>query len=218
MFLILVLDIVFRSYRDEPNSYRYFEVGITLGVGSLFYAPLAYLLIFIWFAVMVQRPFYWREFIFPLLGLLVPYIFVFAFLFFTDKSIPEFLFILKSNFTFDIKLPEYLWIFWIFIGYLVLLIIIATIYLLKVFQFRKIYIRDYFMVLFWLFITGLIIFAFFSGLNFRIIYMLAIPISYLLTNYFVNAKKSIGNKILIYVFLGYTLFLAIYYLKGNILK
>jgi hypothetical protein len=209
VFLILILEVIFRSYRDEPNSYRFFEAGILLGIGSLFYAPLVYMLVFIWIACMVQRPFYWREYLFPILGILVPYIFVFAFLFFWDKNISEFLVSLKSNFVFKIDFPQFRWIYWIFAAYVAFLILLSTIYLLKVFQFRKVYIRDYFMVLFWMFITASFIYMFFSGFNTGLAYIVAMPISYMLTNYFVNAKKSIGNKLLFYSLLGYVVLMAL---------
>jgi hypothetical protein len=214
VFIILVLEIIFRSYRDEPNSYRFFEAGILLGLGSLFYAPLGYLLVFIWIACGVQRPFYWREYFFPVLGFLVPYIFVFAVLFFWDKSLMDFVEKLKSNFVFKIDFPQYPWIYWVFAAYLALLILVAGVYLLKVFQFRKIYIRDYFKVFFWLFIAASLVYLFLSGFNTGISYIIALPISYILTNYFINARKGLGNKLLFYLLLGYVFILALNNLIG----
>jgi hypothetical protein len=209
VFLILILEVIFHSYQDEPNSYRFFEAGILLGIGSLFYAPLVYMLVFIWIACMVQRPFYWREYLFPVLGILVPYIFVFAFLFFRDKSILEFLVRLKSNFVFKINFPQFRWIYWIFAAYVGILILLSSIYLIKVFQFRKVYIRDYFMVLFWMFVTASFIYLFLSGFNTGLAYIVAMPVSYILTNYFINSKKSIGNKLLFYSLLGCVLLMAL---------
>jgi hypothetical protein len=209
VFVILLLGLIFRSYGDDPDSYRYFEAGIILGLGSLFYAPLVYLLFFIWLATMVQRPFYWREYLYPVLGIMVPFVFVFALIFFTDKSIPEFFLQLKSNFIFEIHIPEYSWVYWVFAIYIAILLSISTVYLLKVFQFRKIYIRDYFQVLFWLFITGSVIFLAFSAHNNGITYLIAVSTSYMLTNYFINAKQNTGNKLLLYLLLIFALFLAV---------
>jgi hypothetical protein len=209
LFVILLLDIIFRSYGDDSDSYRYFEAGIVLVLGSLLYAPFVYLLVFIWFAALVQRPFYWREYLFPVLGIFIPYVFVFAFLFFSEKSIPEFFVTFKSNFKFNFAIPEYLWIYWLFGLYAAILVGISTIYLLKVFQFRKIYIRDYFMVLFWLFIITLVIYTFLSDYCTGLAYLLAIPVSFILTNYFINARKGIGNKILLYILLLFTLLLIL---------
>lgn len=208
LFVILFLDLIFGSYSDEPNTYKIFEAGILLGLGSLFFLPLVYLLPFIWIACMVQRPFYWREFVFPVIGLILPYIFLFSILFFTEKSIPDFFNLMKDQFIFSFTFPHFVWIYLAFITFLTLLILMASVYLLKVYQFRKIYIRDYFMVLFWLFISALLIYFLFSGFNIGAVYLIAIPVSYILTNYFITAKKSLGNKILLYSLLGLSFFLS----------
>lgn len=208
-FLILVLEILFRSYKDEPNSYRYFDAGILLGLGCLFYAPLVYLLPFIWIAGIVQRPFYWRELLFPVLGFMVPVVFLVSGIFFLGKSIPEFWHLLLTNFIFEFYIPHIHWIYIAFASYVAVLIMLSSVFLLKVFQFRKIYIRDYFMVLFWMFIASAFLYFLLSGFNNRIAYITAVPISYILTNYFTNARRNLGNKILLYLLFGFALFLAL---------
>jgi hypothetical protein len=209
-FIILVLFIIFLSYRDEADSYRFFEAGLALGLGSLFYAPLIWFLVFIWIASAVQRPFFWREYFFPLIGLLVPYAVVFAYLFLSEKSIPELITVLISNLHWISSFPDFNWTYWVFAVYLTLIILIASIFLLKVFQFRKIYIRDYFMVLFWLFNCASAIFIFLSNYNRGMTYIIAIPVSFIFTNYFINARKNFGNKLLLYILLIYIAFLTIY--------
>jgi len=209
LFLIFILDVNFHSYSSGPGNYKFFDVGILLGLASLFYAPMIYLLVFIWIAILVQRPFFWREYLFPLLGLIVPYVFVFAFLFFADRSIPEFLQGLGSDFIFDYDIPHYNWINLIFGIYLGFLVILSSVFMLKVFQFRKIYTRDYFMVLFWLFISGSAIFLLLSGFNSGLSYVVGIPISFILTNYFANAREKIENKVLLYLLISFAIFMAI---------
>lgn len=208
IFAILILEMVLRSYNEEPNSFRFFDAGILLGTGSLFYAPLLYLLVFIWIANIVQRSFYWREYLFPLLGLTLPYIFVLVFYFFAGKSIPDFIRTIASEFTFSFGLPRFHWIYWGFILYAGFFIVISSVFLLKVFQFRKIYVRNYFTVLFWLFLVSLSVFLFFSGMNIGISYLIGIPVSYILTNYFINARKSRINQVLLYMLAVYVLFLS----------
>ena len=216
LFVILVLDIIFRSCHNDPDSYSYFNAGILLGLGSLFYAPLIYLAGFIWLAIMVQRPFYWREYLFPILGILIPYIFVFAYLFIADQDITDFLLVLKSNFIIHPGFPKSHWIYWVFAGYLALLLAIANVFILRVFQFRKNYIRDYFLILFWLFIISSLLYIFISGYDIGITYLIAIPISFMFANYFINARKNTGNKMLLYMLLCYVLFMAFYKILGGV--
>src|SRR3546814_3907016 len=60
-------------------------MGLAVGAGSLFYYP--FLLIFpvTWFSLIIFRPFAWREWISPVIGLTVPYIFAFTWLMYTDN-------------------------------------------------------------------------------------------------------------------------------------
>ncbi len=216
IFMILALELIFHSHQEDPNSYRFFEAGLMLGLGSLFYAPLAYMLGFIWIANMVQRPFYWREYVLPVLGLSVPFMVTFALLFLGDGSIPRFIAGIESIFAIQFNIPHYPWILWVFWIYLGFLILLSSVFLVKVFQFRKIYVRNYFMVLFWLFISGSLVFLLLSGFNAGFSYVIGISISFILTNYFVNARKSIVNKSLLYLLLTYVVFLALANLMGKL--
>ncbi|MCB8994197.1 MAG: hypothetical protein H6538_01160 [Bacteroidales bacterium] len=209
VFIILVMESVFRSYSDEPHSYRFLNAGMLLGAGSLFYAPLIYMLVFIWLSNMVQRPFYWREYLYPLIGMLIPYIFISAYLFLGNQSLTDYFSGIRPEFALNFSFHNYNWVYWVFLFYLAILVLMSSVFLIKVFQFRKIYIRNYFMVLFWFFISGLGVFALFSGFNIIMSYLLAVPVSFMLTNYFINARKTLGNKILLYLLILYTLFLSV---------
>ncbi len=77
-FFIIMLDLLFSTYKKEPNTYRFFEAGLVLGIASLFYARLIYFLPFIWIVAVIIRPFYWREWLYPVLGAILPYVFIIA--------------------------------------------------------------------------------------------------------------------------------------------
>jgi hypothetical protein len=57
-----------------------------------------------------------------------------------------------------------------------------------------------------LFLVSAIFFTFLTRFDPGIVYVSAIPVSFLLANYFINAKKSFGNRLLfgliLLVFLG----------------
>jgi hypothetical protein len=90
--------------------------------------------------------------------------------------------------------------------YLGIIVIFASFYMLRVFQFKKVYARNYFIILFSLFLMSLAFFFYPSGGNYGMVYILSFPVAYISTNYFVHAKKSKGNYILF--ILGVLLFLA----------
>jgi len=48
-----------------------FDAGLLLGAATLWYVPYGFMVVAIWAAVAVMRPFHWREYVLPVLGLAV---------------------------------------------------------------------------------------------------------------------------------------------------
>ena len=199
-FILMMLEIIFSVYKAEANSYRFFESGLLIGIASLFYAKLIFLLPFLWIISLILRPFFWREWLFPVLGLSVLYLIVLSILFLGDKAPMSIFDTLSESLHFNYSFKTD-WTNLTFSGYLFILILMASIYMLKVFQFRKIYIRDYYLSFFWLFVLSLLIFVFLSGFEIGMIYILAIPISFILSNYFINSRSIRVKNILFMLFL-----------------
>jgi hypothetical protein len=200
-FFILILMLLFSVYKKEPNSYRFFEAGLVLGIGSLFYPRLIYFLPFIWIVSIILRPFYWREWVLPVIGMILPYIFIVAYLYLTNNNILNVfisLWMELTSISFTFKLE---WNYLVIAGFIFFLIVIASLYMLRVFQFRKIYIRNYYLSFFWLFFISLVAFFFLSHFDPGILYVFALPVSFILSNYFKNSRPSLGNKIIFAIFI-----------------
>ena len=200
-FFTLILMLLFSVYKKEPNSYRFFEAGLIIGIGSLFYPRLIYFLPFIWIISVVLRPFYWREWVFPVIGLILPYLFIITYLYITNGKIIYVFRTLWAELTFISFSFKLEWNYLVIVGYILFLIIVASIYMLQVFQFRKIYIRNYYLSFFWLFAISLIIFFFLSHFDTGILYVLALPVAFILSNYFKTSRQSLGNRIIFAVFI-----------------
>lgn len=200
-FIIYALEVIFDSYSKEKNSYHFFEAGIFLGIASLFYAKSIFFLPFIWVCSLILRPFFWREWIMPVVGMLLPYIFYTAISYLIGnnpfKIFETLVFSLNTN-AVDFQPGTD---FYIFLGFMAVLVTISSIYMLRVFQFRKIYIRNYYLVLFWLFTFCLAIFALLGLQDAGLLNFIAIPISFILSNYFITSRKTLGNNILFTVFI-----------------
>jgi hypothetical protein len=200
-FILVMLEIIFSVYKAEPNSFRFFESGLLIGIASLFYAKLIFLLPFLWVVALILRPFYWREWVLPILGLLIPYLMVFSILYLSDKDSMSLFVNLFDNLFLHSYSFRLNWTNMVFSGFLLILILIASIYMLKVFQFRKIYIRNYYLSFFWLFVLGLLVFVILSGFEIGMIYILAIPVSFIFSNFFINSRALRGKNVLFLVFL-----------------
>jgi len=65
-----------------------FDAGIFLGITSLFFPPAALLVLFAWFALLVYQADQWRAYVTVILGILLPWFFVFSGYFWFNK-LPE---------------------------------------------------------------------------------------------------------------------------------
>ena len=83
-FAVLVaLAQVYSSYNN--NSFTQpFDVGLAIGIASLFYLPVLILTIFALLALNITRVFNWRESLVSVVGVLIPYLFLGTFYFVTD--------------------------------------------------------------------------------------------------------------------------------------
>jgi len=209
LFVNIILRILMNSYKEEPNSYRFFDAGIILGLGMMFYAPMIYLLSFIWLSTAVLRSFSWREYVYPVLGILIPFTFYLTYLFLNDIDIQKYFELLKNELYGGFPELVMNWPELIFSVYSILIVLISSIHMFKVFQFRKIYVRNYFMLLFWLFIISLIIFILLSGFNMGMIYIIAIPVTFIITNYFISARDTWLKKMMLYILIFSAVFAVI---------
>lgn len=72
-------------YNNPHSKTLLFNIGAGIGICSFFYLPTLFLLALLIIAILVFRPFRIAEWVVALLGILTPYYFLFAYLFFTDK-------------------------------------------------------------------------------------------------------------------------------------
>lgn len=74
-FLLVAFGRILTIYRQSNILPIVFDVGFLIGLAALFEPPLIILLPFVWMALSILRPFKWREWAIPLLGMIVPLIY-----------------------------------------------------------------------------------------------------------------------------------------------
>lgn len=84
--------LFYQKIFDFQNSTKIitssFDAGLFLGIASLFFPPAALLVLFAWFALLVYQADQWRAYVTVVLGILLPWFFVFSGYFWFDK-LPE---------------------------------------------------------------------------------------------------------------------------------
>lgn len=214
LFLLAALYLLFLTYKEERDSVRFFDIGLILGLGSLFYAPVIFFIILIWAGIVIMRPFYWREWIYPLLGVLTVYALIWGYYFIVWDDGEKIFQLLVLNLSPSFLFPETDNIGLIAVLYLFILIIIASIYILNAYQYRKVYIRLYFKVFFWAFLITMPIFLYNAGGSYNIVYIMSIPVVFLFSNYFATTTNKRAGGILFTLGFLFVLFMKIYEFAG----
>ena len=194
IFLLLAL---FRLYAifDQPKAYTgVFDVGILLGIGSLFYFHLIIVLpAFIFGILILSRGSQWRSYVILLIGFLLPFIFAFSYFFYTDrfKEIAEMIVQsavisvdnLKNNLSTEI-----------YLGTLVFFTIIASIDIAQHYDSKKVSSRKYFTVLFFVFVLSLVSFVFIPATSQEMLVITTVPITFLISNFLVFLKRRFWGE------------------------
>jgi hypothetical protein len=85
LFIILALNSIMKMY-GQPGAYQHvFIASFSIGIASLFYIPLAYLLLMIWFTLITYRISTWREYAVSIIGYILPFIYYLSWLFWNDN-------------------------------------------------------------------------------------------------------------------------------------
>ena len=85
VFIILALSSMMVMYGRQAAYHQVFTAAFSIGIAALFYIPLAYLLLLIWFTLITYRVSTWREYAISIIGFILPFIYYVSWLFFTDS-------------------------------------------------------------------------------------------------------------------------------------
>jgi hypothetical protein len=197
-FLILAIDRLFSTNESTRQLDLFFRASINASLATLFYLPSAGFLLLIFIAILVLNISGVRVWLATIMGYLTPWLFVFFYYFFFNNdlmAIPDILVKATSPMS---SYYDYNGIsqnvFLIFLGFLFL---ISLVFLVgSTLQSQKIIIRRYYAILLWftlLFVAAAVMFSFCS---FEVLFILTIPVSFILTNFFAVARNRFWSELL----------------------
>lgn len=201
--LLIALHKLMLTYRKEIDLSHFFDASFFIALASLFYFPSFMFFPLVWVALIVIRPFVWREWVVAFLGFALPYIFVFVYYFYLGKVnvlLQDKIFFPED---FEFVLP-YKWPY----SFLVYTVILATYLVIAVaFFFAKlpvntIFTRNLSVIFVWFLILSFLVYllAPYSTINY--LSFISIPISYYVSNLFLETKKTWVNEFMFFVFLA----------------
>jgi len=207
LFLILTVDRIFNSYDKDVIHSNAFEAGIFLAIGSLFYLNLVFFFPFLWIGFIILKPkVNWREYILSTLGFIFPWLVAFAYYGASGQS-DELMVTLKANLSLHQSFLRQNLPIQIYMGFLVFLTLLASFLLLSQYDGKKISSRKYFKAFFWIFLISCVLIVANPAVSQDIIILLAIPLTYLISNYLIFMKRQIWGEIFLYILVAGVIYL-----------
>ncbi len=201
VFLLLILASLFSAYRRPEPLDTTFSVGFMTAIASFFYFPFIFFFLLILITFILFRIPTWREWLSAFLGLLTPFLFLFVYYFWNDTLViktMEYIHFFRINFPMDFLRNVNFVVFTVMV---VLLLFVGFFSGISQLNERTIEIRRKISVLIWLIPVMLLSFAF-SGQFVKYHLVISfIPVSSLLSIYFLRLKHSFWQEtILITIF------------------
>ncbi|MBN1182881.1 MAG: hypothetical protein JXB49_11375 [Bacteroidales bacterium] len=197
IFFIFITKRIINTYKQEGISFNYFEASLLLSLSSLFYFNFTFFLPLIWLALMNFRPFKWREWVFTLLGFSIPYSIMFSYYYLLYGNIDKILLIIiKQIITVQAypDLSDYEIANFVIIG---LIFLLSSIYMIWTFPKKKIQLRKYYVYFLWMFLVTIGVFLISPFVAFEMITILAIPLSFLISHFYLETRSHYWGDILI---------------------
>lgn len=210
LILLITLERIFISNRQVKTVFSFFDAGLLIGIGSLFYANFIFYFAIVWIGLILIRPFKWREWLSSVIGLVTPFVFTASYYCLRNDDIIDFF----NKCTRNINLPfEYVHFdlpVITLLSYTGIMIVVASFQMIWIFSTKKVSSRKFFKLVFWVFILTIGFYFAIPSASIELLIFLFIPVSYLLTNFFLCLKTRWLGEILFLIFFAGIIFIQIY--------
>jgi len=208
IFMLFAIEAMLGTFKNEGLAYEYFLASFLVSTGSLFYARGAYLMFIIWIGLSLFRNIRFREWIFTIIGFLLPYLFVFSWYYLSGQELFPRWQGMIINFIPDHDFSYFNRYYILFYAFLAFLILLASRKMISNYQGLKIYVRKFYRLNFWIFAVTLIVYFSLYSRSIELIYFSGFAIAYILSYYFFNLRYRLSGEILIgLLFAGYVMLL-----------
>lgn len=188
-FVLFTIVEIFSSYLKPNIKKNMFNAGFFIAIAGLFYINANFLIVFIFMSLLVLRSFNWKEWVAIIVGFITPYIITLFIYYYTDNwtnlSMTFNAIINHSSSKFSWPLSYY-----VFTAVLFFTGLIAIYKLSSTYSNNKVSTRNYFSLFTILLVIISLIFLISPFASIELIVISAIPLSYLIANYYLSKANS----------------------------
>ena len=209
LFYILSFVILFEVHDKEPDTLSIFTASLILVLGSMFCLKLIWFIPLIWVSLRTMRPVTWRELLYPVVAYVLLFLFLFSWYWGIQGDGSAFVELVKENMSLSGTFVPYHYTVYLLYGYLLLLVGIASIHMINRFQSRKTVIQNIYQVLFYMFLAGLLYFCFIIRFEASGLAFIAVPVTFVLSNYFHRKKSHWIHEMAIWILFGLVVYVQL---------
>jgi hypothetical protein len=195
ILLMIAIRRIMDAYRKNGTAYNFFDASLLISLGSLIYANLIWFGLLSLIGIALLRTVNLKEVMLAFLGLCTPPAILAGIYYVAGKDMMT----LVSTASYNLfgKAENYYFPRVTVAGLVIigLVSLISLFYLLSVMNGKKIKSRKTFSLLIWAFLVSLAVYFAVPSASVEMIFLVAVPLSYLLTHYFVFMKKKILPEI-----------------------
>jgi hypothetical protein len=196
VFLMLAVKRIMESHRVQGTAFNFFDAGLLVSAGSLLYANLIWFGIVIFIGIALLRSINTKEIVLSLLGLVTPFVITAALYYVAGKDPADFFRLFEYNlfgrhtvFGFTALLITAV----IFTGLLTFAGILRLFFQMGGMKVQS---RKTFSLLLWILFISLSLYFTNPAVSVEMMWITAVPVSYILSNYFIYLKRKIVAEIL----------------------
>ena len=212
MFLMLAFRKIMEAYRIPGVAYKFFDAGLLISIGSLFYANLIRFGLIVIEGIALLRTGNVKDIAISVIGLITPYFLTFGIYYILGNDLKELMSVIENNLFGRSASYVFTTLTITAIAYTGLITILSIVFLLMSINNKKIKSRKTFYLLLWIFMLSLSVYILVPTVSVEIVWITGIPVSYLLSHYFVFARKKLVPEILFTILFILILIIQILYL------
>ena len=209
IFYLLCFTILFDVHDKRPDTFSVFTASMVLVLGSMFYLKLIWFVPLIWISLSTIRSVTWRELFYPVVAYLLLGLFLFSWYRVVQDNGQDFVKLIGDNLRFEGSFKSYHYSAYIYYGFFMLLVFVASVYMVNRFQARKTVIQNIFQVMFYMFLAGLLFFFFIARFDATSLVFISFPIAFILSNYFHRRKNKWTHELILWIVVGLLVYVQI---------
>lgn len=202
IFYLLCFIILFEVHDKKPDTLSIFSASLLLVLGSMFYLKLIWFIPLIWISLWTMRQVTWREPFYPVAAYLLLAIFLFTWFWGIRDNGAGFIALISDNMSFKGGFQPYHFSVYILYVYKLLLVAIASIYMINRFQSMKTTVQNIYQVMFYMFLAGFAFYVFITSFDPTILVFIAFPVTFILSNYFHRKKSPWIHELVLWILVG----------------